>query len=441
VTGRRAALMALERFRRSGSWSDAVLDGIVQKCGMDRREAALASRLCYGVLQNMALCDFYIGSYSSVPPKKMEPKVLDILRISAYQILFLDKIPSRAAVNEGVKLCKSLGFGRASGLVNAVLRRLSENRDNLPEIPNNDPADYLSLRYSHPKWLTEELLREHGPEFTENFFRANNDEAPMTAQANTLKIDTPSLIKNLEAEGVAVSAHPWLENCVLLSGTGDLTELSSFKRGEFYIQDAAARLAVVAADPKPGQRVLDACAAPGGKSFAAAILMENSGEIIACDIHKSKLSRIENAARRLEIDIIYTRACDARRPDEDLHGSADIVIADVPCSGLGVIRKKPDIRYKNPRELAGLPDIQLDILKGLTPCVKPGGTLIYSTCTVRRQENEGVIEQFLNINTEFKPEAFKLPGPAGLAESGHITLWPHIHETDGFFICKLRKKP
>lgn len=440
MTGRQAALMALERFRRSGSWSDAVLDGIVQKHGMDRREAALASRLCYGVLQNMALCDFYIGSISSIPPRKLEPKVLDILRISAYQILFLDKIPSRAAVNEGVKLCKSLGFGRASGLVNAVLRRLSENRDRLPEIPNNNPVDYLSLLYSHPRWLTEELIRERGAEFAENFFLANNDEAPMAAQVNTLKIDTPNLVKNLEAEGVVTSLHPWLEDCVLLSGTGDLTGLSSFKRGEFYIQDAAARLAVTAADPKPGQRVLDACAAPGGKSFAAAIAMNNNGEIISCDIHSSKLSRIEDSARRLGIEIIHTRTCDSRKPDEDLRGSADIVIADVPCSGLGVIRKKPDIRYKDPKELAGLPDIQLGILRGLAPCLKPGGVLIYSTCTIRRQENEEVIEMFLGGNTEFELEAFKLPGPAGVIESGHVTLWPHIHGTDGFFICKLRKK-
>lgn len=437
MTARQAALFALARCRRSGAWSDALLDSVITNAGLDRRDAALASRLCYGVLQNRIYCDFCIDVYSTTKTVKMEPKVLDILRLSVYQILFMDRIPAHAVVNEAVALCKAQHLARVSGLVNAVLRRIAEHKDRLPEVPKTDPASYLSIRYSHPQWLTQEMVSLYGADFAAAYFAANNAPAPMTAQVNTLRTDREALWNRLQAEKVQADRVAWLENCLELSGSGDLTQLPSFADGDFYIQDPAAKLAVMAAAPKAGMRVLDACAAPGGKSFAAAIRMNNCGSIRACDLNGKKCKRIQEGAARLGISILQTAQMDARSPDPDL-GQFDLVLADVPCSGLGVIRKKPDIRWKAPEALAGLPEIQSEILDGLAGSVVSGGVLLYSTCTIRRCENEEVVQAFLQRHPEFVPESFSLPR-VGFCD-GMVTLWPHLHGTDGFFICKLRKQ-
>ena len=438
MTARQAALLALERCRRSGAWSDALLDSVITNAELDRRDAALASRLCYGVLQNTTYCDYCIDVYSTTKTAKMEPKVRDILRISVYQILYMDRIPVHAVVNEAVTLCKKNKLARVSGFVNAVLRRVAENKDNLPEIPKTDLAEYLSIRYSHPLWLAQEMVSEYGADFAEAYFAANNAPVPMMAQVNTLKTDTDTLLQKLQEAETEAARHAWLADCLTLSGSGDLTQLPAFADGGFYIQDPAAKLAVMAADPQKGMRVLDACSAPGGKSFAAAIRMGNTGTIRSCDLNGKKCKRICEGAQRLGVTIIETAQMDARTPDPAI-GQFDLVIADAPCSGLGVIRKKPDIRQKTREELDGLPEIQSDILDGLAGCVAPGGVLLYSTCTIRRRENEAVAQAFLQRHPEFQLEPFVLPEPVGACD-GMITLWPHQHGTDGFFICKLRKQ-
>jgi 16S rRNA (cytosine967-C5)-methyltransferase len=425
TSGRQAAAAALGKYRRAGAWSEMAVDSVIRANGLDRREAALCARLVYGVLQNAALLDFYIGCYSSVPTGKLEPKVLDILRVSAYQLLFMDRIPASAAVSEGVALCRSGGCSRAAGLVNAVLRRIAENRGQLPEIPGKGTAEYLALRYSHPLWLAREMTESLGYDFTEGFFAANNAEPPVSIQTNTLKITGTALAERFSASGTPL-APGTLPDSFTLAGAGSVTGYPEFSEGLFYVQDDAARGAVAASGAAAGMNVLDACAAPGGKSFAAAIQMRNSGSIISCDLHEKKLHRISENAARLGITIIRTRAMDAAKPDADLLGWADVVLADVPCSGLGVIRKKPEIRYKDPEELKQLPAVQLSILNGLADCVRPGGTLLYSTCTVRRSENEDVAEKFLANRGDFTAEGMR-------------TLWPHRDGTDGFFICRLIK--
>lgn len=437
---RRAALTVLERWRRHGAWVADTLGAVAERESLLQRDAALAARLCCGVLQNMALCDFYIDCYSTVKAGKLEPKVLDILRVSVYQLVFMDRIPDTAAVNEGVRLCRKTGFARASGLVNAVLRRVSENRSDLPEVPGRGTAGYLSVMYSHPRWIVDELIGRIGYDAARELLALNNTPAPVTAQVNTLKSDVNKLVGALNAQGAETRPHGWLDGCVMIERPGRLTELDAFKDGLFYIQDAAARLAVTAAAPKPGGKVLDACAAPGGKSLAAAVMMANRGEIISCDINERKLKRIDDSARRLGISIIRSRQSDARETPPEYTESFDAVIADVPCSGLGVIRKKPEIRYRADARDKDIADTQLDILKGCSKCVKPGGVLIYSTCTFRRQENEDVIGRFLADAADFSAEEFTLPEPVGASEGGMLTLWPNIHGTDGFFICKMRKR-
>ena len=429
---RTAALDALEKCRRNGAWSGAVVDGAIKKAGLDGRDAALSSRLILGVLQNDSLCDFYIDAFSG--GKKLEPKVRDILRLGVYQLLFLDKIPDRAAVNESVELCSNAKLKRAAGLVNAVLRRVAENKDALPAIPDEGSAEHLSIKYSHPLWLTKRMISERGYDFTEGFFACNNIPPKLNIQVNTLKVGVSDYIRALDRYETEYVRSGFPDNSIELTGC-NVAALPGYEEGLFYVQDNAARIAVEIADVKSGTRVLDACAAPGGKSLAAAIKMENAGEILSCDINEKKLRLIRENAARLGIDIIEAMCADARVRRDEFAGAFDTVIADVPCSGIGVIRKKPEIRHKKEEDIRSLPDIQLAILNRLAEYVKSGGTLLYSTCTVLRDENEGVVERFLSDNKEFALAPFKVGNIE--SRSGTYTFWPNIDGTDGFFAAKL----
>ena len=433
---RDAALEALEKCRRDGAWSGAAIDSVIKKAGLDGREAALASRLSLGVLQNGSLCDFYIGAFCTQGVKKLEPKLRDILRLGVYQLVFLDKIPPRAAVNESVALCRRCGLDRAAGLVNAVLRRVGEHRNSLPPIPNAGSAEHLSIKYSHPIWLVERLIAERGYDFTEAFLRCCNTPPGLDIQVNTLKVSADDYARALARADIAHTLCDFPHGCITLPG-GSVTALPGFEEGLFCVQDRAARMAVDIAAPMAGMRVLDACSAPGGKAFAAAVRMENRGEILACDIHEKKLALIRQGAERLGIDIIKTEARDARCADAALEGAFDIVIADVPCSGIGVIRKKPEIRCKSEGEIAGLPAIQRDILANLSHFVKPGGALLYSTCTVLKCENEAVVKSFLESYNDYELEPFMLG--AERVESGMRTFFPNTDGTDGFFAARLKR--
>lgn len=432
---RAAALAALEKCRRAGAWSDAVLGGVMDAAKLENRDRALAAALCYGVLQNRMLLDFKLQGVSSLKLGKVEPKVLDILRISAYQLMFLDKIPPSAAVNEGVGLCRRLGYARAAGYVNAVLRKVAAD-PGIPQI-GGTAAERLSIRYSHPLWLTEYLVDALGEADAEQYLICDNVPAPLTMQVNTLKTDAGALRAELEAEGIETVPHPFLPDCLTANAAGSFAWTAAFREGRFFVQDAAANMAVRAAAPQPRQKILDACAAPGGKSFAAAVLSGGRAEITACDIHENKLKRIREGAARLGLDIACT-AADARERRPAWDGAFDLVIADVPCSGLGVIRKKPDIRYKDPADFAALPEIQLAILKNVMNYVNQNGVLLYATCTVRSEENGDVIRRFLAEDDAFAPEEFVAANGAG-SEGGCLQFWPQRHGTDGFFVAKLRR--
>ncbi len=438
-TARDTALEVLMQIERANAWSDGSLKRTIAKNGLEGREAALATRLAYGVVQNRTLLDFYITCYCVQKAHKLEPVIRNILRIGGYQILFMDKIPHRAAVNEAVEMCRRNGRPRAAGMVNAVLRKFVANWMNMPPIPQGSTAEYLSIRYSHPRWLVERLLGLLPPEEAEQFLQGDNDPVPTTIQANLLKTDDESLAQELRQAGIEVERHGWLPHCFLVRGTGSLERLPAFTEGRFMVQDAAAHLVTVVAQPQKGDRVYDVCAAPGGKSFAAAIAMEGEGQILSCDIHPHKLKLIESGAQRLGISCLRTMLADAREHHVAWDRAADVVIADVPCSGLGIIRKKPDIRYKDPKELGQLPAIQREILENVSQYVRPGGVLVYSTCTVLPEENEQVTDAFLQAHPEFERTEFTLPLPIGRC-SGQLTLWPQRHGTDGFYICRMRRK-
>ena len=434
---RDTALRVLVRCRTAGAWADAALAAQLRRDGLSGPEAALCSRIVYGVMQNRLLLDFYLGAWCSQKVDHLQPPLLEILRIGAYQILFLDKIPHSAAVNQAVEQAKDNGRAKAAGLVNAVLRQLSRNKGHLPKIPDQDALHSLSIRYSHPKWLVKRLQAILGPE-TEACLAADNAPAPLTIQVNPLKTTAEELTAELEASGVTVRPHPWVSGCLELDHAGDLTALAPFRAGKFLVQDPAARLVSQIAGVGPGMRVLDVCAAPGGKSFSAAFAMEDQGEILACDLHENKLKRIREGAERLGLACIQTTAADGRVFRPEWEAAFDVVLVDAPCSGLGIIRKKPDVRYKKPDDLFALPVIQRAILDNAARYVKPGGTLVYSTCTILPEENEGVSDSFLAEHPDFGRTPFALSEPVGETE-GQVTLWPHRHGTDGFYICRMTR--
>lgn len=439
ASAREAALRTLTACQRQGAWSDGYLKKAIRDGGLDRRDAALATRLCFGVLQNQMRLDWYLSRFSNTRLEKLEVPVLCNLRMALYQLTMMDKIPESAAVNEAVGLTKRYSRNpRAAGMVNAILRAFLRARGELPEPEGTDWAETMSIRYSHPKWLVEEFCRQLGPEGTQALLKADNEQPPTTVQVNTLRSSAEEVLASLSAQSVQGQAHPFLPGCLTLVGTGDLEGLDAYRNGWIYVQDAAARLSVLAAGPKAGQRVLDCCAAPGGKSFAAAIDMEGRGEIVSCDIHPHKIKLIEAGRQRLGVELIRPTLQNGMEFCPQWDKAFDLVISDVPCSGLGIIRKKPDIRYKDADPLSGLPGVQSAILKNCARYVKPGGVLLYSTCTVLPAENEAVVEKFLAECPEFAPEGFVLPGIG--ASDGMLTLWPHLHGTDGFFMAKLRKQ-
>lgn len=434
MDARTTALSALIACRKQGAWADGVLKEYIVRDRLDRRDAALASRLCYGVLQNRMLLDHYISHCLNGSIKKLQPIVLDILRLGFYQIMLMDKIPVSAAVNEAVEQTKKYANRSASGLVNGVLRKAVREKDQLPS-----PTS-IAIKYSHPEPLVALLRSSVGEDRIEALLRSHNEAPKTVIQINTLHFDTPSVCAELEASGVTLDPHPWMENAFYASNIGNLEALSAFQQGAFLVQDPAAKLAVLAADLKPGMRVLDGCAAPGGKSFAAAMAMHDQGSIISCDIHEHKIELLRKGAQRLGITIVEPRLQNGKEHVASFHQSMDAVIADVPCSGLGVIRKKPDIRYNDLDKLSQLPNVQKDILNNLSDYVKPGGVLLYSTCTVLRRENEDVAAAFLESHPEFTAEPFTVPEGLSAQNNGMLTLLPSVHDTDGFFICKMRRK-
>lgn len=429
---REAAVFALERTRRDGAWSSALSDAMKTKYDLDSRSLSLAVSISLGVLQSTALLDYYID-LNSKSASKIEPKVRDIMRSGAYQLIFMDKIPASAAVNESVALCKKLGYSRASGFCNAVLRKIASSADKLPEPPGKGTAQYLSVKYSHPQQLAQYIVDRRGYDAAEAFLAADNTIPDTCLQVNTLKITPDELMARLLAESIPCSMHPWLPNCIVTAGS--VSSMPGFDEGLFYVQDPAAKCAVLAAALEPGMYVLDSCAAPGGKSFAAAIAMRNEGSIDSCDLHDKKIRLISEGAQRLGISCINAFSHDARKP---FYRQYDAIIADVPCSGYGVIRKKPEIRYKPLEDSASMPAIQAAILENLSQYVKPGGVIVYSTCTVLGRENEDVVKAFLRAHAEFSAEGFTLPNGETAAD-GYITFWPDIHGTDGFFVSKLRR--
>ena len=437
-SAREAAARTLFAIREDDAWSAPALQKYA--AGLSARDAALATTLANGVLQNRAMCDFYLAHFSSIRLKKVQPRVLDILRLAVYQMVWLDRIPNSAAVNESVNLAKQLcrANRQTSGYVNGVLRALARQLDHLPQPDCATKAEYYALRYSHPQWLVQHYLDRFGLKETRQMLEADNQPVPTVLRVNTLRADTASVATELEQQGVRVQAHETIPNCLTAFGTGSMEKLPAFAQGRVTVQDGASQMSVYALDPQPDSCVLDCCAAPGGKSFFIAERMGNTGTVISCDIFDHKLQKIRQGAQRLGLTNVQTQLQDASVFRPEWEERMDFVLCDVPCSGMGIIRKKPEIRYKEETSLRGLPEIQRAILDNAARYVRTGGTLVYSTCTLLLRENEEIVDWFLSTHPSFEKVEFSLPVCEKTVD-GAVTLLPHVHHTDGFFVAKFRK--
>jgi 16S rRNA (cytosine967-C5)-methyltransferase len=438
-SARRAAFTSLLRCARDEKYSNLEIDSVINKSGLEGAEKGLYTTLVYGVIERQITLDYIISRLSDKPLKTLDPEIITLLRLGLYQLIYLDRIPESAAVNESVELAKSVKRP-AAPFVNALLRSFlrTMGKRNIPYPDKNDRLKYLSVRYS----CSEDVIRILESSFSgdiEQLLLAFENQPETTLRVNTLKISRDELLKLLQQNNIEAYPTKYSPFGVKLCGHSVPLKISELiSSGHVYIQDEASQIAVLAADPKPGTNLIDTCACPGGKSFSAAILMENSGKVFSFDLHKNKLSLIESGAKRLGITSIIAAEKNGAVYDDALCETADTVICDVPCSGLGVIAKKPDLRYKRLTDIERLPDIQFSIISNSAKYVKPDAKLLYTTCTLNKAENEAVVERFLAENTEFEPCEFSVGGLYSMR--GMLTLYPHINNTDGFFISLLRRK-
>lgn len=430
---RQTAFDALCKIEKDSSYSNLALDSILSKSELDTRDKSFVSALFYGVIERKLTLDYNLSLYLSKPLKKLKPELLILLRMGAYQLLFMEKVPVSAAVNESVKLSKKNSLQFASGLINAVLRKIGANGLCLPA--EEDIVKYYSVKYSCNEWLVKKWLEEYGKEDTEKFLESSLGANDVYIRVNTLKTDSISLIKALENEGIKAE-KTYLENALkIIFGGSSIENIKAFNDGLFHVQDLACQLAVKALNVQTGERVFDLCSAPGGKAFTMAQNATEDGEILAFDIYENRVNLIKKGAERLHIGNIKALTGDASLHNDKI-GLADKVLCDVPCSGFGIIGKKPEIKYKSEIEAKEIEKLQYPILENAASYVKKGGRLLYSTCTLSKNENESVCERFLKEHTEFT----SLVPLEEISNEKYLTLMPHKNGTDGFFIALFERK-
>lgn len=440
-SARRITLYALMRVEEDDAYSNITLNHCLSGSGLSKTDKRFVSRMFYGVLENRLLLDYNIAVCSDRPLQKLDPKVLIILRMGLYQLFLMDGVPASAAVNESVGLCKQIGKASASGFVNGLLRSASKQSTlKLPD-PKKGRNKYYSVKYSCPENIVRLWRESYGDENAVGIMEALAGRPPICLRVNTLKTDTTSLRAMLIGDGIEAEVSPVLDDCLRVGGTGSIEAVPAYKKGLFHVQDEASQICCSLLAPEENRFILDVCSAPGGKSFTCAELMNDKGSITACDLYPARLKLVEDGARRLGISIIRTEQADAAKKLPDI--KAESVLCDVPCSGLGILRRKPELRYKESLGLQELPEIQYRILCRASMCVKSGGRLVYSTCTLNPSENHGNVQRFLSEHEDFVPEPISLPKGVrrGIEENeNELTLFPHLCGTDGFFISLFRRK-
>jgi 16S rRNA (cytosine967-C5)-methyltransferase len=444
------ALRALLAVEREGAYANLFLQKIGRKVKLDASDLALLTELVYGTLRMQGTIDWVLDQFSKVPVSQMNYIVRNIMRLGVYQILFLDRVPPRAACNEAVEQTKRWKIKGLAGFVNGVLRNVARNQGRLsyPDLAC-DPIEHITVKYSHPSWLVERWLERFGEDETIALCQANNEPPPVALRCNTLKISPEELQRELERENIWTRSSCLVPEGLIVEKLTFLPELKSFRNGYFVVQDESSMIASLVLNPLPGSFVIDTCSGPGGKTTHLAQLMENRGRILALDVHSHRLGLVVETCQRLGISIVETRLLDARELVGKLEEKAEYILVDAPCSGLGVLRRRPDLRWRvQPEDLPRHAEQQLEILISAGHCLAQGGLLLYSTCSTEPEENNEVIRMFLAEYEEFQLEEItpRLPFPLvwdedkATASSGFLQLMPHRHGTDGFFLACLRKR-
>ena len=426
----------LMKMESSEAYSNLLLDHAFNEAELSDRDKAFAAALFYGVLERRLTLDHVIRTNSKIAFEKLDKAAVQILRTGLYQLLYMPSVPESAAVNESVKMCKKLKCFSAQGFVNGMLRSFIRSGKKISYL-GISPEKRLSVEYSCPEWLTEKFISEYGMDFAVRALKASVGKPPVYARVNVLRTTTDKVIAELAKQRIKAAPYPGLVNCIRLEKAGDIEKCAPFRQGLFHVQDISSQLCCLTLRPVVNETVLDVCAAPGGKSFTLAELMGNNGKLYSMDLHDMRVGLIEDGAARLGIKIITAMQNDASKFNGALP-QADRVLCDVPCSGFGVIRRKPEIKYKPPEEFAGLPEIQYQILETSARYVKSGGTLVYSTCTLSRAENDDVADRFAATHPEFMP----IVQPVPLSAPGDYkrTYCPDENGGDGFFTASFRRK-
>ena len=436
---RKTAANMLLNIEKNGAYVNIEMNKLRRENLHNEKDIRLIGEIVNGVIKRKITLDYVISIHSSTKLKKIAPYVLCVLRIGVYQLLFMNKIPPSAAVDECVKIIKKSSVSRLSGYVNAVLRAVKkEDIQNLSE----NTAENLSIKHSYPLWLVERWIKNFGFDFANELLNSLNKKSPLYIRCNTLvnsicEFETKLSNSEIDYEKVSFKNFKNYNYSFMLENVKDISSIPGFEDGSFYIQDPAASLAAYLLQPEKGDLIIDLCAAPGGKSLFIADLISNNGKVISCDIFEHKLKLISENMQKHKATSIVPTLNDATILKKEWINTADCVLCDVPCSGFGIIRKKPDIKYARKEEdISELAGLSLNILENAAMYLKNGGTLVFSTCTIEKEENEDVINKFLKTHPEFKIYPF---GDDNAYPDGFYTSYPNLTDTDGFFICRLKK--
>lgn len=455
ASARDTALHVLTEVEQEGAYSNLLLNSALQKSGLTGAEAGLATELVYGTISRKNTIDYYLDQFVAKGVAKLQPWVRNLLRLSFYQIYYLDRIPPHAAVNEAVNIAKRRGHQGISGMVNGVLRNVLRRKEEL-ELPKDmSSAHRMALEHSHPEWLVSRWIEQYGEETAEAICRANNESPPVSVRVNGTRISRDELMHRMEEQGLKVAASRVSPDGIIVLSGGNMALTAWYREGLLSIQDESSMLVAEAVGPKAGMTVLDCCAAPGGKTCHMAERMQGDGQVIANDIHPHKVKLIEDQAARLQLDNVQAQSGDALELDKRFAPeSFDRILLDAPCSGLGVIRRKPDLKWvKTPEDISEITKIQRGLLDRASVLLKPGGVLVYSTCTIEPSENEEMVKQFLDRHPEFEL-APKLPELQRFSqevsresdeteknvETIGLQILPQHYHSDGFYIARLMKR-
>lgn len=437
MNAREIAYKVLLDIEKNKNYSNMAINKHFKDVKLSNQDRGLATEIIYGVIENKYYIDYIIDKLSKVKTNKMEIYVKTLLRMGIYQIMFLNSISDYAAVNETVNLAKKKN-SKVSGFINGILRNVIRQKETIGAIKVKDDIDYLAIKYSYDKWMIRNWMIHFGREFTEELLEANSQRPIIYLRTNTLKITRDELIEKLEKQNIKASKVNVVDEAIKVENLKDIENNPLYKEGLFTVQDISSMLVGKVMNPEENSLVLDVCSAPGGKTTHMATLMNNTGEVVSRDIYEHKLKLIKASCKRLNLTNVNVEEYDAMKIDKDSIGKFDYVLADVPCSGLGIIRRKPEIKYKEKEEFRDLPPIQKKILENASKYVKKGGTLIYSTCTIQDSENIDVINEFLQKNKNFELAPInEVKVDLDNQEKGYMKIYPNVHEMDGFFISKL----